>query len=110
MALDDLKQVYQAVLLDYAASTKYRQPLANPAKEVSLVNESCGDRLTLQVDLAGGKISRIACQAQGCAISQASATILASLAVQQPQAVLDRLQAAFWRMLEGQEISKEEEE
>ena len=47
MALDDLKQVYQAVLLDYAASQKYRQPLASPTKAVSLVNESCGHTLVI---------------------------------------------------------------
>ncbi len=76
MALDDLKQVYQAVLLDYAASQKYRQPLASPTKAVSLVNESCGDRLTLQVKVKEGKIEQVACLAEGCTISQASAAIM----------------------------------
>ncbi|MFS8961758.1 SUF system NifU family Fe-S cluster assembly protein [Lactobacillus delbrueckii] len=109
MALDDLKHVYQAVLLDYAASQKYRQPLASPTKAVSLVNESCGDRMTLQVKVKEGKIEQVACLAEGCTISQASAAIMAGLVDQAPLEKAAGLLLIFWRMLEGKEISQEEE-
>lgn len=109
MALDDLKQVYQAVLLDYAASKKYQQPLASPTKVVSLVNDSCGDRLTLQVEIADGKIEQVACLAEGCTISQASAAIMAGLVDQAPVEKALALLPIFWRMLEGEKISQKEE-
>jgi nitrogen fixation protein NifU and related proteins len=71
--MDDL---YRDYILEH-----YRRPhnfgvleYANASHEGS--NPLCGDRITLQLRLADGKIAAVGFTGRGCAISQASASLL----------------------------------
>jgi nitrogen fixation NifU-like protein len=80
----DLRALYREVILEHYKQPRNTAPLwhADEAElptgaHVSLCkNPSCGDRVTVQLELAGGRISRIAFQGTGCAISQASASMM----------------------------------
>lgn len=75
----DMESMYQEVILDH-----YRNPhgrgLREPfGAEVFHVNPTCGDEITLRVQLGGGDdpvIEDVSYWNQGCSISQASASIL----------------------------------
>lgn len=78
-----LEQMYQEVILDH-----YRHPhhsgLREPfGAEVHHVNPTCGDELTLRLALSddGRTIEDVSYEAQGCSISQASASMMAELLV-----------------------------
>ena len=76
----NLDQMYQEIILDH-----YKHPhgrgLRDPFQaEVHHINPTCGDEITLQVHLDGDRIDRVRWEGDGCAISQASASILADLA------------------------------
>lgn len=81
-----LEQMYQEVILDH-----YRNPqlsgLREPfGAEVHHVNPTCGDELTLRLELGpdGQTVEDISYEAQGCSISQASTSMMASLLVGKP--------------------------
>lgn len=81
-----LEQMYQEVILDH-----YRNPqlsgLREPfGAEVHHVNPTCGDELTLRLQLGpdGETVEDISYDAQGCSISQASTSMMASLLVGKP--------------------------
>jgi nitrogen fixation protein NifU and related proteins len=80
----DLDSLYQEIILDH-----YRNPhhagLREPYEaEVHHVNPTCGDEVTLRVHLDGGTVSDVSYAAEGCSISQASASVLTDLVIGQP--------------------------
>ena len=71
-----MEQLYQEVILDH-----YKHPhgrgLRDPfATEVHHVNPTCGDEITLRVDIEDGVVRDISYDAMGCSISQASASVM----------------------------------
>jgi len=72
-------QLYQEIILDH-----YKHPhgrgLREPYRaEAHHVNPTCGDEVTLRVDLAGDTITDVSYDGMGCSISQASASVLHEL-------------------------------
>ena len=69
---DDL---YRELILDH-----YRNPRGKGLREpfgaqVHHVNPTCGDEITLRVDVAEGAVADISYDGMGCSISQASASV-----------------------------------
>lgn len=74
--IEDL--LYREELLEVFQNPKNRGKIANPDLEAKLLNPLCGDVVTLQIKLNGGKVVQKAVfSGNGCAISQASASLLA---------------------------------
>ena len=71
--------LYQEVILDLARRPHAKGLEDGAAASSHQVNPTCGDEVTLQVHLDGDRIDRIRWSGDGCAISQASASILADL-------------------------------
>jgi nitrogen fixation NifU-like protein len=71
--MDDL---YRDEILEH-----YRRPhnfgvLESPTVSHEGANPLCGDRITMQVGIRDGKVAELAFTGRGCAISQASASLL----------------------------------
>jgi len=79
--MSDLQNLYQEVVLDHSR-TPHGYGLREEIRAQShQLNPTCGDEVTLQVHLAAdGTVEAIAWEGHGCAISQASASMLADLA------------------------------
>jgi nitrogen fixation protein NifU and related proteins len=71
--------LYQEVILDLARRPHAKGLEDGAAASSHQVNPTCGDEVTLQLHLDGDRIDRIRWSGDGCAISQASASILADL-------------------------------
>jgi nitrogen fixation protein NifU and related proteins len=72
-------QLYQEIILDH-----YKHPHGRGLREPYLaeahhVNPTCGDEVTVRVNLASGKIDDVSYEGLGCSISQASASVLHEL-------------------------------
>jgi nitrogen fixation NifU-like protein len=72
----DLQGLYQDVVLDHGRHPRNFRKLDDATRTAEGVNLLCGDQLTLYVKLADGQIEDIAFQGVGCAISQASASLM----------------------------------
>ncbi len=74
--MSDLRDLYQEVILDHNKSPHNYREMADPSRMALGHNPLCGDRLKLYVRLDGDRISDVAFQGQGCAISKASASLM----------------------------------
>ena len=74
---DELRELYQQVILDHSRKPRNFGELAPPCAHVHGDNPSCGDEVDLYVRFGeGGEINEIKFNGQGCAISQASASMM----------------------------------
>jgi nitrogen fixation NifU-like protein len=73
--MDD--QLYREYILEHYKHPHNHGSLEHPDMEAHDLNPLCGDELTFQVSLGqDGKVSEVAFDGHGCAISQASASLL----------------------------------
>ena len=75
----ELDSLYQEVILDH-----YKHPLNKKlsptfSAQVHHVNPSCGDEITLNVNILNGIVTSVTWDGVGCSISQASTSIASDL-------------------------------
>ena len=74
--MSDLSDLYQEVILDHNRRPRNYGPLATANHVARGHNPLCGDRLTLYVQQDGDRLTNIAFEGSGCAISKASASLM----------------------------------
>lgn len=74
--MSDLRELYQELILDHGRRPRNFGPLAGATHDAIGHNPLCGDRITVHVKMDGDVVDGIAFEGQGCAISQASASLL----------------------------------
>ena len=74
-----LDSMYQEVILDHYKNPQHKGLCEPFQAEVHHVNPSCGDELTLRVQLSadGKTVEDVSYDAIGCSISQASTSVMA---------------------------------
>jgi len=77
--MDELRELYQQVILDHYKSPRNFGELANANRTAEGYNPLCGDRVHLYVRVENDVIADIRFTGQGCAISKASASIMTTL-------------------------------
>ncbi|MFH1496317.1 MAG: Fe-S cluster assembly sulfur transfer protein SufU [Verrucomicrobiota bacterium] len=77
--MSDLTELYQAVILDHNKHPRHRgrPPTANRVARGE--NPTCGDECTVYLNFHDGRIADIGFTGAGCAISQASASLMTTL-------------------------------
>lgn len=75
----DLDSLYQEVILDHYKRPQNKSLASNPTVQVTHVNTSCGDEITLNLHQEGEKITSVTWDGIGCSISQASASVMSEL-------------------------------
>jgi nitrogen fixation NifU-like protein len=75
----EIQSLYQEIILD-----NYKRPshkgLHEPFDiEVHHVNPTCGDEITLRLNIEGGQIIKLSWDGLGCSISQASTSVMTDL-------------------------------
>ena len=93
--------LYRRELLRLAADAHGAGQLAQPDFVGTAHNPACGDRVTVELALAAGRITALAHQTQACVLTQASAALLADAATGQDAAGLARLAEGLKTMLAG---------
>ena len=104
--------VYTAALMEHNAHPDYKYELADFTHEHEGVNPSCGDEMVLRLRLSsdGQTIEEAAFTGSGCAVSQASADIMAELITGETVEEAKRLSALFVRMIQGEELTDDEQD
>ena len=74
--MQDLTDLYQTVILDHNRRPRNRGRLPTANRVGSGNNPLCGDEVTVYVELDGDRIKDVSFQGSGCAISQASASLM----------------------------------
>ena len=74
--MQDLTDLYQSVILDHNRRPRNYKVLPTANRVGSGNNPMCGDLVTVYVQLDGDRVADISFQGSGCAISQASASLM----------------------------------
>ena len=103
---DPGQTLYREALLRLARDRTYEGPLADAERRGRALNPLCGDELVAEAILDDHeRIERLHFTVRGCAIAQASARLLAELAVGHGHAELVRWQAALRGALDEQGVA-----
>ena len=106
--LDDL---YQDIILDHHKSPRNYRLLPDPDLRAEGYNPFCGDQVVLTATLdESARIHLVGFNGQGCAISQASASIMGELLKGRTLEEAEALTALFKSIMQGREMTEEEEE
>tara|TARA_B100000927_G_scaffold270726_1_gene247097 strand:- start:506 stop:970 length:465 start_codon:yes stop_codon:yes gene_type:complete len=96
----DLKELYQEIILDHGKNPRNIKKSDNFNKDAKGHNPLCGDKvhIFLKVD-ENNKISDIAFEGSGCAISMASASIMTDLMKEKKEIEVNELVNDFLEMI-----------
>ena len=99
-SLDDM---YREVILDHYRSPRGRKPLCKANVLCDGMNPSCGDEITLTAQVSGDVVEDVHVNCQGCAISVASASMLAEAIKGRPLNEVRQIAQAVRKLLKGEE-------
>lgn len=74
--MEDLSNIYNELIMDHSMKSYNKKKLENADYEQIGHNPNCGDEITLELKLNGNIIEDMAFSGHGCAISQASTSIM----------------------------------
>ena len=100
--------IYTAALMEHNAHPDYKYEMDAPTASHEGVNPSCGDELVLSLRVKDGVIEEAAFTGHGCAVSQASADMMADLITGESVDEAQRLCGLFLDMVAGRELSPDE--
>lgn len=72
----DLRELYQEVIIDHNRNPRNHHALEKASNEARGFNPLCGDKLTVYAHIEAGLIVDLSFVGSGCAISQASASLM----------------------------------
>ena len=102
-----LRELYQEVILDHSRHPRHYGPLDGASHKAEGYNPLCGDRVTVYLKLdADGRVADIGFEGKGCAISQASASMMVEMLKGRTAAEADRLMQGFLHLVKGEEVGE----
>jgi nitrogen fixation NifU-like protein len=105
MSLDDL---YRRVIMDHYQRPRNRGRIEDNAVTIDMNNPTCGDRISLQLQVEDGKIEEAKFLGEGCSISQASASMMTEAIKGLSLEEALRLADLFSAMMQGEEVDTEQ--
>lgn len=75
----DIQQLYSKIIMEQSRSTDHKHELPDATVTEKGHNPSCGDEIELSLRLSGDVIEKASFTGHGCAISQASTSLLCEL-------------------------------
>jgi len=97
----DLKTLYNQIITENSRSKRNRHPVEGATHTLEGVNPSCGDDITLQLRVVDGIVEDAGFLGNGCAISQASASLMIDDILGKPVEEARRLIGLFLGMVKG---------
>jgi len=109
--MEGLEDLYQDIILDHHRNPRNRQVLEQPDLSARGFNPFCGDQVNLTATLtSNGKVEDIGLEGEGCAISQASASIMSELIKGKDLDEIQNLSHLFNELMQGKEVTPEEQD
>ena len=98
----DLTELYQQTIVEHNRSPRNFKTLDHPTHRAHGDNPLCGDRISLELKVDGEVIREAGFQGSGCAISQASASLMTSAVIGKTRKEAERLFRVFHDMVTGE--------
>lgn len=110
MANAPVGNIYTAALMQHNSHPDYKYEMEDCTCSHEGINPSCGDELTLQLRIEDDVIEEASFIGSGCAVSQASADMMADLITGESVKEAKRLVGLFLGMIKGETLSEEDKE
>lgn len=104
----NVEALYQELILDHYRRPRNRGKLEHPDITIRKKNPLCGDLIDLQVQFDGDTLQEVRFTGEGCAISQASASMLTQRLKGKSTAEAAQIMDRFSRMVRGEEGAADE--
>ena len=101
---------YNEILTEHNIRPEHKHDLPDANIVLEGVNPSCGDEMVLKLRIENGVIEEAAFTGHGCAVSQASADMMADLVTGETVEEARRLCGLFMKMVKGETLTDEEKE
>jgi len=99
--LSDLDELYQEVILDHYRRPRHHGQLADANRTAEGFNPLCGDRLVVYLKYEDDVVKDVSFQGSGCAISQASASVMTSALIGKTREEIQALFDKFREVVSG---------
>ena len=104
MSLQD--QLYKAAILEHYKHPRNRGTLPPPARSKTGINPTCGDELELFLQIQNDTVQDVKFIGEGCAISQASASMMTQSIKGKTLSEVNALSTDFSAMLRGESLAE----
>ena len=95
--MSELRDLYQEMILDHGKRPRNHRPLEGADRQADGYNPLCGDKITVFLNLDGETVREVTFSGSGCAISQASASMMTECLVgktlEEAQVLFERFHA-----------------
>ncbi len=103
----DLSELYQQVILDHNKRPRNRGKLPTANRVAHGDNPTCGDQCNVYLRLDGDRIAEVSFDGSGCAISQASASLMTTQVKGKTAAEVEALYQQFHHIVTTGEAPEE---
>ena len=101
-----LRELYQEVILDHSRHPRHYGAMEGASHKAEGYNPLCGDKVIVYLQLdADGRVADIKFEGKGCAISQASASMMVDMLKGRTAAEADQLMQGFLHLVKGEDAS-----
>lgn len=103
---ESLRELYQEVILDHSRHPRHFGRLEQPTHQGEGHNPLCGDRVKIYLHVDGiGRIEDISFEGRGCAISQASASLMTDMLKGRSVEEAEHLMGGFLGLVKGEDAT-----
>ena len=106
--LEDLDELYEEIILDHYRNPRHTDPIDQVDVDVEVNNPFCGDAVQIQLGRDDGRVGEVRVTGRGCAISQASASLLSDLVAGKSVEEVHQVAALVRKLLQGGQLSEGE--
>ena len=99
--MPDLQSLYQSVILDHSRSPRNKRVMADASHRAAGRNPMCGDEVTVWLRVDGDTVADVSFVGHGCAISQASASLMTQALKGKSRADAEALFERFHALVTG---------
>jgi len=103
-----ISDLYNQIIVENSRSPHHRHAVSDATISLEGVNPSCGDDITLQLRVKDGVVQEAGFTGEGCAISQASTSLMIDLIEGKTVEEANQLATLFFGMIKG-EVKDEDE-
>ncbi|GIP15522.1 iron-sulfur cluster assembly scaffold protein NifU [Paenibacillus montaniterrae] len=104
----ELNDLYRRVIMDHYKNPRNRGELEQESVAIALNNPTCGDRISLQLQLEDGIITDARFTGEGCSISMSSASMMTEAVKGRSYEEALDLAERFSSLMQGQDVEFEE--
>jgi len=104
----ELNDLYRRVIMDHYKNPRNRGELEDESVSVQLNNPTCGDRISLQLQVENGVVTNARFTGEGCSISMSSASMMTEAVKGRTFEEALSLAERFSSLMQGEDVEFEE--